>query len=119
MRQNLMVCLLAVCATLLGVNLVVSLRSPLPPVLGQAAGTGQGEFVLATGMNQSGNQAVLYVFNVTSKKLACYTTRTQGIEFQGVREVTYDLMPQELNPRGRKLTVEQVKEAVKKGGKGK
>jgi hypothetical protein len=68
-------------------------------------------------MNQSGNEAVLYVLETSSKKLACYTTRTQGIEYRGVRDITYDLVPQDFNPKGRRYTVEQVKDAVKKAGK--
>lgn len=115
MRQNLTLCLLTVCATLLAVNLVVNLVRPAPQALGQAAGVGEGDFVLATGMNQSGNEAVLYIFRTTDKKLACYTTQRQGIELRGVRNVGYELQFEEFIPRGR-VTVDQVRTELKKRG---
>ena len=96
MRQNLVVALLSVCCTLLAVNLIVALRGPqLPFAYGQAVGTPSGQVVLATGMNQSGNEAVLYLYDVGTQALCAYTTKGQGIELKGTRRVTWDLKPLE------------------------
>ena len=113
MRQNVTICLLSVCATLLAVNLLVNLRTEVPVALGQATDSGGG-YVIATGMNQSGNEAVCYIFNTASRKLAVYTTRNQGVEFRGIRDLSYDLQLVEFNPRGQRVTVEQIKEVLKK-----
>ena len=80
-------------------------------VFGQAVGTPNASgVVLATGQTQTGNDAVLYVYDVGTKKLAAYTVKTQGIEFKGVRLLTYDMQPDELIPR-RKLSPGEVKAA--------
>ena len=90
------------------------------PAFGQAVGNTQGNYVLATGMSQSGNANMLFVLEVPTRRLAAYTVKTRGIEFMGVREITWDMKPEELTPRSGKLTVKQVKDAVMKqqgGGK--
>ncbi|HZN57764.1 MAG TPA: hypothetical protein VFD71_06780 [Planctomycetota bacterium] len=119
MRQNLIVALLSICCTLLGVQLVLHLQSSsLPVALGQAVGTPSGTVVLATGMTQSGNEAVLYLYDVTSQRLCAYTTKGQGIELKGVRQVTHDLKPVEFTPRGKSPSPSEMDKAVKKGGPG-
>lgn len=96
MRQNLIIALLSICCTLLAVNLVVALREPkLQVAHGQAVGTPAGQAILATGMTQSGNEAVLYVYDVGTQALAAYTTKGQGIELKGTRKITYDLQAPE------------------------
>lgn len=114
MRQNLVVALLSIACTLLAVNLIVELRGPqIPIAYGQAVGTPSGQTVLATGMNQSGNEAVLYLYDVGSQSLACYTTRGQGIELKGTRRVTWDLKAQEF--KGTKSpSVAEMKKATEK-----
>ena len=115
MRQNITVALLAICATLLAVNVVQQMNGPaFLPAFGQAVGNTQGNYVLATGMSQSGNANMLFVLEVPTKRLAAYTVKTRGIEFMGVREITWDMKPEELPPRSGKLTVKQVKDAVMK-----
>ncbi len=115
MRQNLIVALLAVCCTLLGVNLAVSLRGPQFPVaFGQAVGTPSGQVVLATGQTQTGNEAVLYLYDIATQALACYTAKNQGIELKGVRKITYDLKAPDFTAKGKSPTVQDMKKAVEK-----
>ncbi|MBI4605955.1 MAG: hypothetical protein HY721_28660 [Planctomycetes bacterium] len=117
MRQNLVVALLCVGCTLLAANLVVTLRSSgLPAAYGQAVGAPSGQVVLATGQNQGGSEAVVYVYDVPTRKLGCYTTKGQGIELKGMRDVTWDFKLQELLPANanKRLTVKQVREELAK-----
>jgi hypothetical protein len=118
MRQNLIVALLAVCCTLLAVNLYVALRGPqLPFAYGQSVGVPSGSVVLATGVSQGGSEAVLYLYDAPSQSLACYTVKGQGIELRGVRRVTYDLKAVEFPAKGGKApSVKDMKGAVEKGG---
>jgi hypothetical protein len=105
MRQNFVVCLLAVCATLLAVNLAVNLRSQPPLAFGQSVAEKAG-FILAAAQAQGGG-TVLYVFETESKKLALYQSKGTGFEFVGSRTLTYDLdpsilefmPPKRMNPR--------------------
>jgi len=119
MRQNLIVALLSVCCTLLAVNLVVSLRGPqlpfgLPPAYGQAVGGPVGQVVLATGMSQGGSEAVLYLYDIPTQALACYSTKGQGIEYRGVRKITWDLKPQDFKATGKSPSVADMRKAVEK-----
>ncbi len=115
MRQNVIVALLSICCTLLAVNLVVALRGPqLPFAFGQAVGTPSSSVVLATGMNQSGNEAVLYLYDISSQALACYTTKGQGIELKGTRKITWDLKPQEYRATAKSPTVAEMKKSTEK-----
>lgn len=120
MRQNLIVALLSICCTLLAVNLVISLRGPqLPQAFGQAVGAPSGQAVLATGMTNSGNEAVLYVYDVPTQALACYTTKGMGIELKGVRKITADLGVREFNAKGKSPSVKEMEDLLKKAGGGK
>lgn len=110
MRQNLIVALLAVCATLLAVNVIQNMNQP-PVVFGQAAGNHAGNYVMATGVTTSGSEAVMYIFDVTQKKVAAYSTKNRGIEFKGVRTVQHDFKADWLVPRGT-MTPEMVQKAT-------
>ena len=122
MRQIIPVAMLAICATLLTVNVVQQMNRPaFMPAFGQAVGNTQGNYVLATGMSQSGNANMLFVLEVPTRKLAAYTVKSRGVEFMGVREITWDMKPEELTPKSGKLSVKAVKDAILKqqGGRGK
>ncbi|MBA21304.1 MAG: hypothetical protein CMJ97_08015 [Planctomycetes bacterium] len=122
MRQNITVAMLAICATLLAVNVVQQMNRPaFMPAFGQAVGNTQGNYVLATGMSQSGNANMLFVLEVATRKLEAYTVKSRGVEFMGVREITWDMKPEELTPKSGKLSVKAVKDAILKqqGGRGK
>ena len=114
MRKNWTIVLLATCVGLLAGNLVVSLRSPAMPVFGQTAGAEGGGYVLATGQSQGGSDAVLWVFETGTKKLACYSMKSRGVEYKGVRNISYDLMPEEYSPKGKSPSVAAVKKEVTK-----
>lgn len=115
MRQNLTVALLTVCATLLLVLVVAQFTQPRPAVFGQTAGASAGNVVVATGTNQSGSDAVIYVYNAGSNKLAAYTTQNQGIKFLGVRKLDSDFKPDWLAVQGGKVyTPDDIEEAYNK-----
>ncbi len=114
-KQNLIVVLLAVCATLLAVNLVHNWTQP-KIVVGQAAagGVGGGNFVMATGVGQGGNETLLYVLNTATQKLAAYSaSKTRGVEFRGVRTLKYDFVADWMAPKGSKTTPSDVQKALK------
>jgi hypothetical protein len=126
MRQNLIVGLLLSCATLLALNLLVSLRGPtLPAAFGQAVGTPQGQVAIATVQGSGGGENYCWVYDVASQHLACYVQRGQGIELKGVRLITFDLEIRDLDAKlaSKRLTVKDIEGEVKKqrggGGKGK
>lgn len=114
MRQNVTIALLAVCATLLAVNLTNSIQGQvLRKALGQTAGVQGGNYVIATGITQSGNEAMLYVFDIENKRLAAYFNRGRGIELRGVRNIKWDLNL-DWFPGPNSLTPAQVKELWEK-----
>ena len=99
MRQNLIVALLSVCCTLLAVNLYVSLGKTSSQVaFGQAAAVPTSGVAVATVQGTS-NDPWVYIYEVGTQRLACYRTANQGIEFKGLRQITWDLKLEELNPR--------------------
>ena len=115
MRQNIVVALLSVCATLLAVQVVLTIGKETAPVFGQTVGSdgGGSGFVLATGMSSSGSNNMLYIFEPKSGRVAAYTVQSRGLEFKGPRQVTHDLIPEELTPKGR-MSVSDVRKALKK-----
>ena len=99
MRQNLVVALLSVCCTLLAVNLYVEFQSsPMPEAHGQATGLPASQIAIATVQGTS-NDPWCYVYDVAGQRLAVYRAGTQGLEFKGLRQITWDLKLEELNPR--------------------
>lgn len=116
MRQNMIIVLLTVCATLLAVQVVSTLsRDMNSPAFGQTVGTdgGGGKYVMATGMSTSGSNNMLYILEPKTGRVAAYTVQSRGIEYKGTRQVTHDLIPEELTPKSR-MSVAQVRAALKK-----
>src|SRR5512145_1784995 len=98
MRQNFIIVLLTVCATLLAVNLYVSLQRPeLPVAFGQAVGVPSGSVAIATSQG-TGPEPWCFLYDVTSQRLAVYSCKNAGLELKGVRQLTWDLQLQELPP---------------------
>jgi hypothetical protein len=93
--------------------LLVLSRSPIPTASGQAVGEAAGRFIMATAVYQNGTRSMVYVLDVVDKKLASYSTDGVGIEYQGTREITWDLKPEQLDPSGRRLSVAEIKKAAK------
>ncbi len=119
MRQNITVALLAICVTLLGVNVVQQMVSPgLPQAFGQAVGNAQGNYILATGMTTQGNNNMLYVLEVPTRRLAAYSVAKRGIEYMGTRDITWDMKIEHLAPLGKKLTPSDMKKAIQKNQAG-
>ncbi|MCZ6794921.1 MAG: hypothetical protein O7J95_15055 [Planctomycetota bacterium] len=111
MRQNLIIALLSVCATLLAV-LVLQPRQEVPVAFGQVAAGN----VLMTGSNTQ-NEAFCFIYDVAAKKLFSYKNRsTGGLELMGVRYCVHDFNPKiEEYPRSNGRTaVRKMKELVEK-----
>jgi hypothetical protein len=121
MRQNLTIALLAVCATLLVVQLVVVLHEPTPSVHGQAAGGGgtAQNYLLVSGVGTGGNEPILYIFDAAAKKLTAYsTTASNGIAIKGTRTLVHDFEPDWfVAPGGKALSPDDVKKALEKSKK--
>lgn len=119
MRQNFIIVLLTVCATLLAVNLYVSLQRPdLPVAFGQAVGVPSGTVAIATSQG-TGPEPWCFVYDVSSQRLAVYSCKNQGLELKGVRQVTWDIQIPELPPglASKRVTVADIKKEVTKQGK--
>ena len=115
MRQNITVALLAICVTLLGVNVVQQMVRPgLPQAFGQAVGNAQGNYILATGMTTQGNNNMLYVLEVPTRRLAAYSVAKRGIEYMGTRDLTWDMKIEHLPPLGKRLAPADMKKAIQK-----
>ena len=117
MRQNLLIGLLASCAILLVLNLLVSLKGPsFPTAFGQAVGTPVGQVAIATVMGSGGGENYCWVYDVASQHLACYVQRGQGIELKGVRLITFDLEIRDLDAKlaTKRLSVKDIEGEVKK-----
>jgi hypothetical protein len=67
-------------------------------------------------MSTTGNNNMLYVFQMSTQKLAAYSVKTQGIEYQGTRLIKFDLIPEEAKG-GVQYTVAKMKDLTKKDGK--
>lgn len=119
MRQNITVALLAICVTLLAVNVVQQMVRPgLPQAFGQAVGNAQGNYILATGMTTQGNNNMLYVLEVPTRRLAAYSVAKRGIEYMGTRDITWDMKIEHLAPLGKRLAPADMKKAIQKNQAG-
>jgi len=116
MRQNITIVLLSVCATLLAVNLAVSLRRPeLPVAFGQAVGVPSGSVAIATSQG-TGPEPWCFLYDVASQRLAVYSCKNQGLELKGVRQCTWDLQIPDLPAAlaSKRASVADIKKAVQK-----
>ena len=121
MRQNLVIALLSACLTLLCVNLYVSFsKQPLPAALGQAVGTPTGSVAIATVQGTS-QDPWCYIYDIGTQRLAVYKVQNQGIELKGVRQITWDMKLEELNPKlaAQRLPVSVIKAELEKAASGK
>jgi len=119
MRQNITVALLVICVTLLAVNVVQQMVRPgLPQAFGQAVGNAQGNYILATGMTTQGNNNMLYVLEVPTRRLAAYSVAKRGIEYMGTRDITWDMKIEHLAPLGKRLAPADMKKAIQKNQAG-
>ena len=119
MRQNITIALLAICVTLLAVNVVQQMVRPgFPQAFGQAVGNAQGNYILATGMTTQGNNNMLYVLEVPTRRLAAYSVAKRGIEYMGTRDITWDMKIEHLAPLGKRLAPADMKKAIQKNQAG-
>ncbi|MEC8896603.1 MAG: hypothetical protein VX675_09795 [Planctomycetota bacterium] len=93
-------------------------RPELPQAFGQAVGNAQGNYILATGMTTQGNNNMLYVLEVPTRRLAAYSVAKRGIEYMGTRDLTWDMQIEHLIPLGKKLTPSDMKKAIQKNASG-
>ncbi len=62
------------------------------------------------------NNPIVFVFDVGTQHLAVYKASNRGLKLTGVRQITWDLKLEELNPAlaGQGVSVSQVKKALEK-----
>jgi len=113
MRQNVIIALLSVIATLL----LVIVLSP-HPVSGQNAtgnATVGSDIAVATGSMQGGTGSALYLYDAKSKVLAVYFLGNAGLEVRAVRDIQWDLQAPDFNqPQGKVTSVIAMRTAIKK-----
>ena len=109
--------LLTVLCALVALDIAVSFRGErLPDAQGQSGGLPTAQVALAS-VSGPNLEPWVYVYDVPTQRLACYSTRASGIELEGVRKISADLQLEEL-PRallGRRLSVEEVQRFLKEG----
>jgi hypothetical protein len=119
MRQNLIIALLSVIATLLAVKVFTD-RSQI--VYGQVGGGGTAsigsEIAIATGSLAGGNGSSLYLYDTTKKKLLCYYLGNTGLEVRAVRDIHFDLEALDYNGKpGVVVPVKVMKREIEKAAK--
>src|SRR5262245_19435146 len=104
MRQNVIIVLLSVIATLL----VVDIMKPTPSLQGQLSGgvtaMGGGDVLVATGGLPGGNGSAFWLYDNKDKRIAVYALGSQGLEIRSVRDIQYDLQATFLNLQQGKMT---------------
>ncbi len=113
MRQNVIIALLSVIATLLLV-IVLSPHS----VSGQNAtgnATVGSDIAVATGSMQGGTGSALYLYDAKDKILSVYFLGNQGLELRAVRDIQWDLQAIDFNgQQGKLIKVAEMRREVKK-----
>jgi hypothetical protein len=116
MRQNVIIALLSVIATLLA----VSVFAPSHMAIGQnAGGTAAvvGDMAVASAPMTGGN-AALYIYEAGKKKLLAYVLGNNGLEIRAVRDITFDLQATDFSTTAGKVTrVSQMKKAIQSQAK--
>ena len=113
MRQNVIIALLSVIATLL----LVIVLSPHPVVGQNASGnaTVGADVAVATGSLQGGSGSALYLYDAKDKILAVYFLNNNGLELRAVRDIQWDLQAIDFNgQQGKLIKVADMKKEVKK-----
>jgi hypothetical protein len=113
MRQNVIIALLSVIATLL----LVIVLSPHSVVGQNATGnaTVGSDIAVATGSMMGGSGSALYLYDAKDKILAVYFLGNQGLEVRAVRDIQWDLQAIDFNqPQGKITSVPAMRTAVKK-----
>jgi hypothetical protein len=85
--------------------------------VGQSA-NGTNGFLMTVGVLQGkGQSEAVYIFDTTNKKLAVYFMNNARMEVMGIRDLSYDLIPEAWSPRsgGQNPTPQEMKEMVKGG----
>src|SRR2546422_9664617 len=103
MRQNVIIALLSVIATLL----LASVLSQPQPMRGQnAGGTASvgAEAAVATGPVQGGTGAAFWLYIPQKEKLAVYFLGNNGLELRSVRDLKFDLEVNEINRKPGEMT---------------
>jgi len=114
MRQNVIVALLSVIATLLLVNTL----SPPHWVSGQNAtgnATVGSEIAVATGSILGGGGSAFYLYHLPKNRLAVYYLGNNGLELRAVRDLQWDLEAPDFKEQPGKITsVRAMKAAITK-----
>ena len=111
--------LLTILCTLVALNIAVSFRGDgLPDAQGQTGGLPTPQVAIAS-VSGPKLEPWVYVYDVPTQRLACYTTRASGIELEGVRKISADLQLEELPQSllGRRLSVKEVQAFIAESDK--
>ncbi len=105
MRQNVIIVLLSVVATLLVVDIFLK---PAPSAQGQLGGGGTamggGDILCATGATTGGAGSAFWLLDAKKSRIAVYSLGNNGLELRAVRDIQFDLQATYLNLSQGKLT---------------
>ncbi|MBN1444155.1 MAG: hypothetical protein JXA90_15700 [Planctomycetes bacterium] len=108
-RRSWLFLLLACCLSSLSTAAILACLEASPQVQAQAVGS-SGVYVMATsGPNTKGTVEV-FILDTSRDSLACYTRDGTGILYLGTRNIKADLIPDEVNPCGKRISVKEMKE---------
>lgn len=104
----------------IGANAVLLglLAAPSLPTASGENAEGTNGFLLTTGILQGKGQAdAVYILDTQNKKLAIYFMNNTRLELIGVRDIQYDLIPQDYSPKGggQVPTVKEMREGTTGG----
>ena len=115
MRQNLIIVLLSVIATLLLVLVLQQTSEPVYAQQGGGAGATVGSIGVATGALQGSSAAGFWVFLPDSKRLAVYDWGSKKLRLRAVRNIEFDLQMNDFNIKGQTApSVSDIRKALSK-----
>ena len=81
---------------------------PPPVVEGQAVANPGVGVQMATAVFQNGSRSEVYLYDSKTSVLGAYSVDGKGIQLLGTRRISFDLQVRELNPKGARLSVDDV-----------
>jgi len=113
MTNKIIIGLLCTVIVLL-VGVVFSMNKGVEPAHASGFGGSDSGFILVTGMDQSTQSDVLYMFDTKERTLLVYGFDRGGLQLRSARTVKYDLYLDEWKPKSQKPSYKEIKDLTKR-----
>jgi hypothetical protein len=117
-RTQLVVTFLLGVVLALTTALVVTAGRGLPEAYGQTAGNNDMIAIMGTMNTGKGPCDNLYMVDSKTMRLAIYQWNGQSLELKAVRNMTYDMKPEQYPDNNQKPTVAEIRDATRAGDDG-